>query len=194
MYNYKNIVFIIAIIINFTSSFFTIWNTKKYTREIRKSKQVIGTVLLIIISVGMLSIDVIVLLRSIKIIAVQSYKEWAALSAAILNTIALTLLNVDFLISSFTFLIAKKSGKKDIKIISMASLVTSILSIFIATPVFSFINFCLGVIAIAVYKTTPKISSSVERSKPSSICPKCGAPVSGNKQFCTKCGEKLSTI
>lgn len=204
------IIYIIAIIINFAVSFFTIWNIRKYMREMQKNKQVIGTVLLIIISIVMLSMDVIEVLSASAI---------EVLSASAIYILGCTFfVDINFLIPSFTFLLAKKSGRKDINTFSIVSLVTSISGIFVMIILNIFgmnlsiinywvlgiisiigmslpiINWVLGIIAIVIYKTTPKISSSTEISKPSSICPKCGSPVHGNKQFCTKCGQKINTI
>ncbi|MCM1190094.1 MAG: zinc ribbon domain-containing protein [bacterium] len=199
MFDHKNFLFTVAIIGNFIISLFTIWNakkyiSKKYTQQMPKNKQMIGKVLLITISVVVLLISVIMLSRSRKIIALQSYPEWADSIDFIFSTFFLTVANINFFISSLIFLAADKSEQKNIQIISMASLAISIFSIFIATVMLFFINFCLGIIVIAAYMITPKTPSSIEISKQSSICPKCGSPVSGNKQFCTKCGEKLNTI
>lgn len=196
MFDHKNFLFTVAIIGNFIISLFTIWNakkyiSKKYTQKMPKNKQMIGKVLLIAISVVVLLISVIVLSRSRKIIALQSYPEWADSVGLIYSTFTLTLANINFFISSLIFLAADKSEQKNTQMISMASLA---ISIFIAAGILFLINFCLGIIVIAAYMITPKAPSSIEISKQSSICPKCGSPVSGNKQFCTKCGEKLNTI
>lgn len=186
MFEYKNILFTIAVIINFTASFFTIWNVKKYMQDNMR------IIRLIIISVVVLSASIVVLLKSINIIALQSYREWQDSIIVIYITFLLTLANINFFISSLTFLLAKKSGQKSMRIISRVALITSILGIFI--PFFILITICLGVVVAAAFIMVPKASSSIEINKPSSVCPKCGFPISGNKHFCTKCGEKLNAI
>lgn len=186
MFEYKNILFAIAAIISFTASFFTIWNVKKYMQDNMRISR------LIIISIVVLSTSVFVLLESVNIIALQSYKEWQDSIIVVYITFLLTMVNINFFISSLAFLLAKKSGQKSIRMISRAALITSILGIFI--NLFFLITICLGVVVIVVYIIVPKASSSIEINKPSPICSKCGFPISGNKRFCTKCGEKLNAL
>lgn len=58
------------------------------------------------------------------------------------------------------------------------------------------INIGLTIINIISLRATHKNKtlSPNKISTPSSVCPKCGLPISGNKKFCTNCGEKLNTL
>ena len=52
----------------------------------------------------------------------------------------------------------------------------------------------LEVLKVIGYPKSFKESSSTDKSKSNSYCPKCGNPVEKDATFCPKCGEQLKTI
>lgn len=129
-----------------------------------------------------------------------------------------TFIIFNFIISAFSFWNSKKYRQKSMRAITIISLVTStfVLVIIVAWMInrfkmirylridylcfilagFSLINLdlCIVNIVFLIIARKNKTLPSNKISKPSSVCPKCGLPISKNKKFCTNCGEKLNTI